>query len=82
MVLAESKLTSKRQITLPKSVLHYLGLNPGDPIVFKKMGGRIELTARSKFSIEDLTRKYRVTSSKKASDDEIRKASEDVWISR
>ena len=36
MVISESKLTSKRQITLPIKVLRYIGLTPGDCVVFKK----------------------------------------------
>ena len=79
MVISQATITSKRQITLPIKILHRLGLNPGDPVVFEEKKGRIELVARSSFSVDDLARKYRVVSSKKASDKEIRKAREDAW---
>ena len=82
MVISESKLTSKRQITLPIKVLRYIGLNPGDRVVFQERNGHIELTARSKFSVDDLSARYRNVSSKKATDEQINKARQDAWSTR
>jgi AbrB family looped-hinge helix DNA binding protein len=82
MVISESKLTSKRQITLPVKVLRYIGLTPGDRVIFKERNGRIELTTLSKFSIDDLSTKYRNVSSKKATDEQINKARQETWAAR
>jgi bifunctional DNA-binding transcriptional regulator/antitoxin component of YhaV-PrlF toxin-antitoxin module len=82
MVISESKLTSKRQITLPIKVLRYIGLTPGDRVIFKERNGHIELAASSKFSIDDLSAKYRNVSSKKATDQQINKARQEAWGQR
>jgi AbrB family looped-hinge helix DNA binding protein len=82
MVISESKLTSKRQITLPVKVLRYIGLNPGDRVVFQEKNGHIELAARSKFSVDDLSAKYRHVSSKKATTEQINRARQDAWRPR
>src|SRR5688572_2825222 len=37
---ASSKLTSKGQVTVPKSVRDALGLEPGDSLLFRVEGGR------------------------------------------
>ena len=82
MVISESKLTSKRQITLPIKVLRYIGLTPGDRVIFQEKNGHIELAASSKFSIDDLSAKYRNVSSKKATDEQINKARQEAWAQR
>jgi len=82
MVISESKLTSKRQITLPIKVLRYIGLTPGDRVIFQERNGHIELAASSKFSIDDLSAKYRNVSSKKATDEQINKARQEAWAQR
>jgi bifunctional DNA-binding transcriptional regulator/antitoxin component of YhaV-PrlF toxin-antitoxin module len=82
MIISESKLTSKRQITLPIKILRYIGLTPGDRVIFQERNGHIELAASSKFSIDDLSAKYRNVSSKKATDEEINKARQEAWSQR
>jgi len=79
MVISESKLTSKRQITLPIKVLRYIGLNPGDRVVFQERNGHIELAASSKFTIDDLSDKYRNVSSKKLTNEQINKIRQEAW---
>jgi len=82
MVFSESKLTSKRQITLPVKVLEYIGLTPGDRVIFQERNGHIELTARSKFSVDDLSTRYRGVSSKKATLEQIHNARQAAWVAR
>ena len=82
MVISESRITAKRQITLPVKVMHRLKLNPGDPVIFEEKNGHIELTSRSEFTIDDLMKKYGKISKKKAADEDIRKAREEFWSSR
>ncbi len=82
MIISEAKITSKRQITLPVKILHRLKLHPGDPVVFEEKNGHIELMSRSKFTIDDLIKKYKNVSKKRATDEEIRKAREESWSSR
>lgn len=81
MVISEAKITSKRQITLPVKVLHRLKLHPGDPVVFEEKDGHIELTSRATFTVDDLIKKYRNVSRKKATDEDIRKTREGAWAS-
>ena len=47
-----SKLTSKAQTTIPRSVRRALGLNPGDQIVYEISDGRVIMT-RAKASGDD-----------------------------
>lgn len=82
MVISESKLTSKRQITLPIKVLRYIGLTPGDRVVFQERNGHIELATRSKFSVDELSTKYRNVSSRKATDEQINRARQESWGQR
>ena len=82
MIILESKLTSKRQITLPIKILQYIGLTPGDRVIFQERNGHIELAASSKFSIDDLSAKYRGVSSKKATNEQINKARQEAWSQR
>ena len=82
MVISESKLTSKRQITLPIKVIRYIGLTPGDRVIFQERNGHIELTTLSKFSIDDLSTKYRNVSSKKATNEQINRARQETWGQR
>ena len=42
-----SRLTSKGQTTIPAEVREYLGLKPGDRIVYSLKDGKVELKARN-----------------------------------
>lgn len=42
-----SRLTSKGQTTIPAEVREYLGLNPGDRIVYALKDGKVELKAKN-----------------------------------
>jgi AbrB family looped-hinge helix DNA binding protein len=44
-----AKLTSKGQITVPKSVRDSLGLEPGDQVLFRLDGGRAILARTQNF---------------------------------
>ena len=42
-----SRLTSKGQTTIPAEVRDYLGLKPGDRIVYAMKDGKVELRAKN-----------------------------------
>jgi antitoxin PrlF len=42
-----SRLTSKGQTTIPAEVRAYLGLKPGDQIVYAMKDGKVELKAKN-----------------------------------
>ena len=80
MVISASKITSKRQITLPFKVMQRLKLNPGDRIVFEEHNGHIEITTQAdQFTIKDFIKKYRGQTTKKLTNEQIRKAREESW---
>lgn len=43
----QSRLTSKGQTTIPAEIRDYLGLKPGDRIVYTVRDGKVELRARN-----------------------------------
>lgn len=49
-----SKLTSKYQATIPKSVREKLGLKAGDTVVFKEQGGLIVFAKATKADLDYL----------------------------
>ena len=79
MVIA-AKISSKRQITVPLKVMVRLKLHPGDQLVFEEKDGHVEVKPRmEKFTIKDFVDKYRGLTTKKLTDDEIRKARQEAW---
>jgi len=52
----EAKLTSKGQITIPKSVRTQLGLKPGKSVLFIPEGREVVMVPKVKDSLEDLKR--------------------------
>ena len=83
MVISISKITSKRQITLPIKVMHRLKIHAGDSIVFEEHEGHIEVKSVSnKFTIHDFINKRRGLNKIKLTDKQIRKAREEAWLSR
>ncbi len=79
MTIGESKITTKRQITLPLKLVQRLKLNPGDPVIFEEKDGHIEITTRTKFTIHDFIKKYQGKVKIKLTDAELKKAREEVW---
>ena len=80
MVISASKITSKRQITLPLKVMQRLKLNPGDKVVFEENNGHIEITTQAeKFTIRDFVKKYHGRTAKKLTNEQLRKAREEAW---
>jgi antitoxin PrlF len=43
----QSRLTSKGQTTIPVEIRQYLGLKPGDQIVYALKDGKVELRAKN-----------------------------------
>ncbi|MBF0532210.1 MAG: hypothetical protein HQL23_03830 [Candidatus Omnitrophica bacterium] len=83
MVISISKITSKRQITLPVKVMSRLKLHPGGRLVFEETDGRVEIkSVAATFTIADFVKKYRGMVSKKLSDQQIRDAREEAWVAR
>ncbi len=79
MVIA-AKISSKRQITVPLKVMVRLKLNPGDQLVFEEKNGHMEVKSKTeKYTIRDFVNSQRGTTTKKLTDDEIRKARQEAW---
>lgn len=54
-ILAESTLTSKNQITVPKAVLHLLGLHAGDNLIWSlDAAGRLVVSGGRTNTLEDI----------------------------
>lgn len=68
--MAYSVLTSKGQITIPKSVRNKLNLKTGDKVDFKISGGDVILVPVSK-SVEEVFGILSVNNNKKVSVDEM-----------
>ena len=84
MVISISKITSKRQITLPVKVMHRLKIHPGDSIAFEEHSGHIEVKSISKnnFTVDDFIRKYKDSTKKKFTEEQIREARKEAWVAR
>lgn len=52
----EAKLTSKGQITIPKSIRTTLGLKPGKRVIFIPEGREVVMMPKVKESLKDLER--------------------------
>lgn len=52
--MVKSRISSKGQITLPKSIRETLGLGLGEEVVFEVRGSEVLLKPRRKVPIEDL----------------------------
>jgi len=83
MVISTSKITSKRQITLPVKVMHRLKIHPGDSIAFEEHGEHIEVkNVSNNFTVHDFVRKYHDVTKKKYADKQIRNARQEAWVVR
>jgi AbrB family looped-hinge helix DNA binding protein len=79
MVLCQTKITAKRQITLPLKIVNRLKLTPGDPVVFEEHNGHIEITRPANFTIDDFVEKHHSKKHKRISDKKIRQVREEFW---
>lgn len=52
--MVKSRISSKGQITLPKSIRETLGLGLGEEVVFEVRGSEVLLKPRRKVPLEDL----------------------------
>ena len=53
MLIANAKLTSKAQSTMPKAVRERLGLEAGDPFYYAEMNGEVVIRPRN-LTVRDL----------------------------
>jgi len=56
MALAESKITSQGQISVPAEVRRKLGVGPGSTLAWEEEGGKIVVTRAKKYTWEDIHR--------------------------
>ena len=83
MLISTSKITSKRQITLPVKVMSRLKVHPGDSVVFEETNGHVEVKSISdQFTVRDFIHKHRGITNKKLSDEQIKEARGQAWLSR
>ena len=54
MALAESKITSQGQISVPAEVRRKLGVGPGSTIAWEEEGDKIVVTRAKKYTWEDI----------------------------
>ena len=79
MLTVDTKITSKRQITLPVSVMKRLHLSPGDSLTFLEKDGQVSVLPRKKFTIHDFHALKRAPVKIKATDKQIDQARELAW---
>lgn len=83
MVISQSKITTRGQITVPVKILKRLRLSPGDKIVFEEKDGEIVLTKTSEpVSALDLHKYFQDKPKKSVSLDEIRRAREQSYTEK
>jgi AbrB family looped-hinge helix DNA binding protein len=81
MVICESKVTIKGQITLPIKVMKELGISPGENIVFEQQGDAIVIKAGiEKLSVRDLHKRHSPAGLKRITGAAIKKSREDAWL--
>ncbi|MCR4336868.1 MAG: AbrB/MazE/SpoVT family DNA-binding domain-containing protein, partial [Candidatus Omnitrophica bacterium] len=74
MMIAQAKLTAKRQITLPIRIMRKLGVHPGDTIAFEEKDDHVELQSMTgKLSALDLIGQYPELSVKKIKPKDIQR---------
>lgn len=57
MALAQSKLTSQGQISVPAEIRKRLGIGPGSVIEWEEEGDRIVVQRAAKYSFDDIHKK-------------------------
>ena len=82
MVIAQTTITLKRQITIPMSVMHKLNLHPGDALNFEDKNGEIHIMPNKTTNIMDLHHRFSKISKVKLTDNQMRQARADAWGSR
>lgn len=83
MIISESKITTRGQITLPIKILKRLKLSPGDKIVFEENDGKLVLTKNSEsISALDLHKFFEHKPKKSVSAAQIQKTREQAYIER
>lgn len=82
MMIAQAKVTTKGQITLPVRVIRRLGIHPGDRITFEEKGDHVEIQpAAKKISALDFSKIFG-KSKIKLTQSQLRKAREEAWTWR
>ncbi|HLA24505.1 MAG TPA: AbrB/MazE/SpoVT family DNA-binding domain-containing protein [bacterium] len=52
--MARARVTSKGQVTVPKSIRERLGVRPGDDLLFDIRGNRVIIAARHRQRVDEL----------------------------
>lgn len=83
MVIAQAKITTKRQITLPIRIMHKLGIHAGDLIAFEEKGDHVEIQPKAKkFFALDLIGRYPELSVRKITQKDIHRIREQAFSER
>lgn len=59
--MAKARVTSKGQVTVPKSIRQRLGVQPGDDLVFDVRGNRVTITAQRRRTVGELAGIFRTS---------------------
>ena len=79
MVIAESTITSKRQITIPVAIMKKLNLHPGDALSFDEHNGQVSVLPKKSSNIHDVFLKFSKKTKIRMTDEELVKARADAW---
>lgn len=81
MVISESKITTRGQITLPIKILKKLKLSPGDKVVFEEKNGEVVLAkTAAPISALDLHTFFKHKPKKAVSLKQINQAREQAYL--
>ncbi|MBF0532002.1 MAG: AbrB/MazE/SpoVT family DNA-binding domain-containing protein [Candidatus Omnitrophica bacterium] len=82
MVIAESQITAKRQITIPMTIMKKLHLHPGDGLSFDEKDGQIHVVPKKSSNINDLFLRFSPKTKIRLTEEQLRKARQEIWGER
>jgi bifunctional DNA-binding transcriptional regulator/antitoxin component of YhaV-PrlF toxin-antitoxin module len=72
MSLAQSRITSQGQVSIPVNVMRQFGLAPGEVITWADVDGHLVMEKTGQFSLEDVRKVLKLPKEVRKTDDEIR----------